>query len=191
MSEEQILEQVESEEVVIGSHKPEELQESSDNNSANDLEHMLPEDLAGKIIRLSPWTPFYKFDYLDKEKGQVELFTLSAFSGDVTYKVPKGLPKEAYVDLMHSLKLGVIMLTDKLEKDKEYYQRKNTYRLANDQRTIDARIFVSELSLDKFKLAVRKVMSTEFLNRCIDVELMEKNRAAFLEVLRARVKELA
>jgi len=191
MSEEQILEQVESEEVVIDSHKPEELHESSDNNSVNDLEHMLPEDLVGKIIRLSPWTPFYKFDYLDKEKGEVELFTLSAFSGDVTYKVPKGLPKEAYVDLMHSLKLGVIMLTDKLEKDKEYYQRKNTYRLANDQRTIDARIFVSELSLDKFKLAVRKVMSTEFLNRCIDVELMEKNRAAFLEVLRARVKELA
>lgn len=167
----------------------EELQELDKNT--NELDHMLPEDLAGRIIRLSPWTPIFRFTYPIDDNGGTFTIDLNAFGGNVTCKLPQRLPTAVYADILASLKIGTIMLTDKEEKDAEPFIERVEYTLKRDQQTIEARIFMSELSFETFKENLKSVTSSEFLARCLEVESIEKRRSNFIAALRQRMKEVS
>jgi len=188
---ENIIHSNEVEEVLQDDTKEENLGSSGDHK--DDLTHMLSEDLIGRIIALPPWTPIYRFCWINSETGSEEiLFELNAFRGDVTFKVPKDFPKAACADLLASLKIGTIVLADEEVKlDKQDVSNRLAYAIANDQTTINARIAVSETNINRFKDYVAGVRNKDFLVRCIDVELMEKNRKEFLDVMRSRLNQLS
>lgn len=151
------------------------------------LENMLPADLAGKVIHLAPWTPIYRLEYSGEKPYTIEL---NAFSGNVSAKIPTGMPDDFYQEIMVSLQTGTVTLVDKLDDNTQLYQRRNAYRVANDQQTIDARIFVSELSVERLQEKLKQVTSSEFLSRCIDVESMEKNRSNVITAIKQRIQEI-
>lgn len=162
--------------------------------SANPLEHMLPEDVRGLIIELSPFNSIYRFTIPDPTvpKGQRTLFELNAFDGKFRYTIPSDFPIDLCNEILLSLRCGTITIAKKTnnksnEELKEYMEKRIEISQRMDNDMIEARKVVSELSPIAFKKVIDSITDREFLMLCYEVELYEKNRKEFIDIIRKQL----
>jgi len=166
-------------------YDPQEPKRRNDHIDTIDVMEMTPADVPGIVIGLNPNDTLWRMETYP-ESGEY-VVDLNRFSGKITKRLPAKLHEEYAKSILASLQLGTIRVYEKeISVDPAV---KNTSDIMNPL-SIEARKFISELKLEKFKEAVVNINREELIYRCIDLEKREKNREPFLKALRARAKEI-